>query len=118
MARTRAPQPVNVPDSVAQALVARDLFRLGRRPAPTRYDPGRDQGPGLAQQVRPQLVLRGVMMTDTARALLEGFPGVDGSRLLRTGDSLAGFRVISISRTQVRVAGLDTTWVLPLRRVP
>lgn len=105
-------------DSLSRGIVARDPFRIGRRPSMTPYDPspGSAQGPLTASPQRPQLVLRGILLGDTARALIEGLPGTGGARLVRTGDVIAGFRIAGITRTQARVAGPDTTWTLTLRR--
>ncbi len=113
------PAPSRSLDSAAQFVIARDLFRLGRRPGSGRYNPALLQQPNVpSTAARPQLVLRGVVVSDTASALIEGFPGLDGARLLRIGDSMAGIKVIAISRSQIRVAGRDTTWTVPLRRQP
>jgi hypothetical protein len=129
-APTRAPGPVpgsvaaSRPyqvDSLVPVVITHDLFRFGRRPAEISYDAGRDlnapnQVIGAPPIPRPQPLLRGLISGDTARALIEGFPGIDGSRLLRAGEGLNGLYVASIARGQVRVTGFDTTWVLTLRR--
>lgn len=104
-------------DSLARAVVRANLFRVDRRPAQVAYSPASSESPALvARNSRPSLLLRGVITGDTARALIEGFPNETGSRLVRAGDVIAGLRVASISRTQVRVAGLDTVYLLMLRR--
>lgn len=104
-------------DSALQAVVGRDLFRADRRPAVTRYDPaGMNTGPGVpSAPVRPVLRLRGIMLTDTARALVEGFPATEGGRLVRVGESVAGLRVMAITRLQVRVGTADTSWTLTIQ---
>jgi hypothetical protein len=48
-------------------------------------------------------------------AAIEGLPGIEGGRLLRVGEQLAGYRVASIEGGRVRVVGQDTVWVLMLR---
>jgi hypothetical protein len=48
-------------------------------------------------------------------AVIEGFPGVEGSRVVRVGDAVAGLRVKTISNGRVVIAGTDTTWVLKVR---
>jgi hypothetical protein len=58
---------------------------------------------GLVEGVRPQ-------------ALIEGLPGVEGGRALARGEAVGGLRVAEIFRGQVRVVGMDTVWVLTLRR--
>jgi len=35
--------------------------------------------------------------------------------VVRVGDVVAGLRVQSIGRAQVRIVGMDTTWVLKVR---
>jgi hypothetical protein len=108
------PYPV---DSLALGIVSRDLFRFERRPAAVRYQPALGEGAAtLAPPPRPQLMLRGLVLGDTSRALLEGLPGIEGSRSLRVGDVVAGLRLVAISQAQVRVVGLDTAWTLTLRR--
>ena len=105
------------PDSLVAALVARDPFRVTRRPSDVVYDPVR-----LAQLVtppppKPALVLVGIVW-DRGRdptALVEGLPGVDGARPVRQGESIAGLRVKTIKPDRVVITGLDTTWTLTVR---
>jgi hypothetical protein len=63
------------------------------------------------------LVLSGIVWGSTPAAAIEGIPGVDGSRLLSKGDTIAGLQLRRISRTGVVVAGFDTTWALTIREV-
>jgi len=98
-------------ESVA-AIVSRDPFRIGRRPLLPAYDPLR-----LAEQLAPQapkptLRLVGLVSGADASAVIEGLPGVEGSRVLRVGDVVAGLSVKKISGNQVVIVGMDTTWVL------
>jgi hypothetical protein len=65
---------------------------------------------------RPQLVLHGLITGDTMRALIEGLPGSSGSRVVRVGDVVGGLRVATIAGGSVRIIGMDTTWILRLRR--
>ena len=97
--------------------MARDPFRLARRPSPLAYDPLRLLQPPAPPSPKPALVLVGVVW-DGGRdptALIEGFPGVEGPRSLRTGERTAGLRVTRITATRVIVMGLDTTWTLTVR---
>ncbi len=101
-------------ESVA-AVVARDPFRIGRRPLLPAYDPLR-----LAEQLAPQapkptLRLVGLVSGADPSAVIEGLPGVEGSRVLRVGDVVAGLSVKRISGTHVVIVGMDTTWVLEVR---
>jgi len=105
-------------ESLAAVVVARDVFRVTRRPADVAYDPER-----LAQLAlqpltpKPVLVLTGIVWTpgQDAAVVISGFPGIDGPRVLRVGEQAAGITVRSLSQTEVRLTGMDTTWVLRLR---
>jgi hypothetical protein len=97
------------------AIVSRDPFRIGRRPTVPAYDPQR-----LAEQVappapKPILLLVGVVNGSEPSAVIEGFPGVEGSRVMRVGDVVAGLQVKKIMDGRVVIAGMDTTWVLEVR---
>lgn len=48
-------------------------------------------------------------------ALIEGFPGVEGPRSVRPGDTLAELRVTRITANREKVVGLDTTWTSTVR---
>ena len=101
-------------ESIA-AVVSRDPFRVGRRPALIAYDPVR-----LAEQLapvapKPVLVLVGVLSGADPSAVVEGFPGVEGSRVVRVGDIVAGLRIKQIANNRVVIAGMDTTWVLDVK---
>jgi hypothetical protein len=54
-------------------------------------------------------------MGSTPVAAIEGIPGVEGTRLLARGDTVAGVRIRRIEAAAVTVAGYDTTWVLKVR---
>lgn len=101
-------------ESVA-AIVSRDPFRIGRRPTLPAYDPQR-----LAEQLappppKPTMTLVGVMNGIAPSAVIEGLPGVEGSRVVRVGDVVAGLQIKRITSGQVVIAGMDTTWVLEVR---
>ena len=101
-------------ESVA-AVVSRDPFRIGRRPLLPAYDPLR-----LAEQLappapKPTLRLVGLVSGADPSAVIEGLPGVEGSRVLRVGDVVAGLSVKKISGNRVVIMGMDTTWVLEVR---
>ena len=99
----------------ATAIVSRNPFRIARRPTLPAYDPLR-----LAEQLappppRPVLSLVGVVIGAVPSAVIEGLPGIEGSRVLRVGDVVAGLRVKQISNGRVVIAGMDTTWALEVR---
>lgn len=101
-------------DSVA-AIVSRDPFRIGRLPAITAYDPVRLAQPVAPPPPRPQLALFGVVQGSEPSAVIEGLPGVEGSRVVRVGDVIAGLRIKQIGTNRVVIVGMDTTWVLEVR---
>lgn len=108
--------PVNA-DSVAQLVVARDVFRTERRASLTPYAPNVATDAADEEPVpRPRLRLLGLITGGGSRALIEGFPGTPGARLVGAGERVAGIRVVAIAGRSVRLAGLDTTWTLTLER--
>jgi hypothetical protein len=118
-ARTAVPAIVALPGgaSLAATLVARDPFRLTRRPARIAYDPLPPLRPGALPSPRPVLVLAGIVWDggkDPA-ALIEGFPGITGARSVHRGEAVAGLRVKRIAAGGVVIVGLDTTWTLTVR---
>ncbi len=101
-------------ESIA-AIVNRDPFRIGRLPAITAYDPVRLAQPVAPPPPRPVLTLVGLVNGSDASAVVEGLPGVEGSRVVRIGDSIAGLRIKQIRNNRVVIVGMDTTWVLEVR---
>jgi len=113
-ARSGEVVPKIATDSVA-AIVSRDPFRVGHRPALPAYDPLR-----LAEQLappppRPALVLVGMMEGSLPSAVIEGFPGVEGARVVRAGDVIGLLAVKKVGSGRVVISGMDTTWVLQVR---
>jgi len=64
---------------------------------------------------KPTLILDGVVNGVDPSAVIEGLPGVEGSRVVRVGDVVAGLQVKRITDSRVVIAGMDTTWVLEVR---
>ena len=96
-------------DSLSRAAVVRDVFRASRRPAAITYDPQRAAAPVDANQPpKPVLALLGLVGGDEATAVIEGFPGVEGARVVRVGDVVAGLRVKQIGRASCRERVSDT----------
>lgn len=116
----RLPSPsVGYPaDSIGRSVVKGDPFRVSRRPTDVPYDPLRVASSGAAATgaPKPSLVLTGIVWGATPQAVMEGLPGVDRPRVLRTGDVVAGLCVKRIEPTRVTVVGLDTVWVLTVRQ--
>ena len=113
---TRAADPVAT-DSLNAATVARDPFRLTRRPSAVTYDPLRLAEQTAAPTPKPALQLVGIVWEGGGdpTALVEGLPGVEGLRIMKVGDVVAGLRVRSITIDAVRIVGMDTVWVLKVR---
>jgi hypothetical protein len=98
-------------------LVARDPFRVTRRPSNIVYDPVSPAQPATPPPPKPVLALVGIVW-DSGRdptALIEGLPGVEGPRPVRHGETIAGLRVRAIKPDRVLITGLDTTWTLTVR---
>ncbi len=111
-----APVRLYAADSLAAAIVARDLFRAGRRPAGVVYDPSVVAAPAPAFAVpKPALVLVGLVHGADPTAVIEGFPGIEGGRVVRAGDRVGELRVVGITSDRVRIVGMDTVWVLKVR---
>lgn len=106
-------------DSVARLVVARDLFRIERRPASTPYTavPGVSgvTGAAVPSIPKPPLRLVGLVMGRLPTAVIEGLPGTDTPRAVRVGDLVAGLTVRAIRDSTVVIAGMDTVWVLTVR---
>jgi hypothetical protein len=110
-----APRSYSV-DSLARSAIARDVFRASRRPAAVSYDPqGAVAAVGANQAPKPALALLGLVGGDEATAVIEGFPGIEGARVVRVGDVVAGLRVKHIASDRVTIVGMDTTWTLKVR---
>ncbi len=101
-------------ESVA-GIVSRDPFRIGRRPLLPAYDPMRLTEQLAPPPPKPTLILVGVVNGVDPSAVIEGLPGVEGSRVVRVGDVVAGLQVKKIADGRVFIAGMDTTWVLEVR---
>jgi hypothetical protein len=104
-------------DSLAQAIVPRDPFRVTRRPASLAYDPVRVAQPPVPTPPKPALVLTGIVWDSRGNpsAVLDGLPGGAGPRVVRQGEQVGALRVRHIARDRVVVLGLDTAWTLTVR---
>ena len=103
-------------DSLARVAVSRDAFRSARRAAVIAYDPQRAAAPADVDQApKPVLALVGLVAGAEATAVIEGFPGIEGARIVRVGDVVAGLRVKQVVSDRVTIVGMDTTWILKVR---
>lgn len=123
----RLPSPVSPPqfapphsapyraDSLARVIVAADAFRMDRRPLARAYEVARVGAPAAPVPLRPTLTLVGLVAGDQGTAVIDGLPGIEGSRVMRLGEVVAGFRLARIEGNRAVVIGMDTTWVLTVR---
>lgn len=103
-------------DSIVQVVVSRDAFRITRRPAEASFNPVHtDAALTTGSEPKPLLSVVGIISGSMPTAIIEGFPGTDGPRVVRVGDTIAGLRVRSIEALAVRVSGMDTTWLLKVK---
>jgi hypothetical protein len=101
---------------VAESMIARFVaaapFRRDRRP------PSRSPGPVLASSAapvpRPELRLTGLALGGRPAAVIDGWPGAEGGRLLVVGDTAAGLRLVRVSADGAVVVGRDTVYRLRL----
>lgn len=106
-------------DSLAGAIARGAVFRERRSPARVAFDPSLPAGtqPALppAGPPKPAIQLVGIAWSSEPVALLDGVPGMDGSRAMQRGDTAGGLRLRRISPREVVMTGYDTTWTLRLR---
>jgi len=95
--------------------IERDAFRLSRKASPVAYDPLRLTEQVVPSPPKPVLTLLGVVYGAEATAVVQGFGGIDGFRVVRVGDRVVGIVVKAIGPREVWLVGFDTTWVLRLR---
>lgn len=104
-------------ESIA-ALARHNPFRLTRDAAPLPYDPA---GPPLTAEPpapgMPAPILTGIVWGGGREpgAVVEGLLGIDGPRVLRAGDTIAGLSVRRIGPGDVVIVGHDTGWTLRVR---
>jgi hypothetical protein len=104
-------------DSLVRLVVSRTPFRARRRPAAVRFDPTPATQPSELQTntPKPTLSLSGIVWGAEPTAVVQGLPGVEGSKVVRRGDVIGGIRVSRIDRSRIWLSGLDTTWTLALK---
>jgi hypothetical protein len=109
-------------DSLVTLVRERNLFRQRRQPSPPALH-GDDvlfsdasSATGAASDTRPSIQLQGIVAGSAPSAVILGLPGVEGARVVRPGDVIGSLTIQHIWDDSVRVAGLDTLWILPLRR--
>jgi hypothetical protein len=113
----QVPDERSRPDSLAHAIAARDPFRLTRAPSVVPFNP-EAPSTGYApppRPPRPPLALAGIVLGDDPLALIDGLPGVEGSRVMRLGERVGDYVLRAVASDHVVIAGPDTTWTLRLR---
>ena len=113
-AAARAPAPYRS-DSLARVVVAADAFRIDRRPPARAYEVARVGAPVALAPRKPTLTLVGLVAGDQGTAVIDGLPGIEGSRVMRLGEVVAGLRLARIEGDRAVMIGMDTTWVLTVR---
>ena len=109
-------------DSVADAIVANDMFRLANAPASVRYDPnGERRGTATAASprpapVRPIMTLRAIVGGPPWQAVVDGIPGRAPGTIVRAGSEFDRLVARRVTRDSVIIQGPDTTWVLTFQR--
>lgn len=104
-------------DSIAILLVSRDPFRPDRHPAPVAFSPAPAEASDVeSQPPKPSLLVSGIVWSSEPSAVVEGLPGVEGGKLMRPGETANGITLRRMTRDHVVLSGLDTTWVLFMRK--
>jgi hypothetical protein len=102
-------------DSIVRLIIARTPFRVARRPAAVAFDPRLPTQIEAPAVPKPVLALSGIVWGADPTAIIQGLPGIEGSKVVRHGDVVGGIKVSRIERERVWVTGLDTTWALAVR---
>jgi hypothetical protein len=106
------------PDSIAHAMEDAAAFRERRVKTRIAFDPSQPAGapaPPQPEPARPPIQLVGIVWGSHPMALVDGIPGVDGSRAMQRGDTAGGLRLRRITPGSVVMTGYDTTWTLRVR---
>ena len=103
-------------DSLARLIAQRNVFRANRSAASARFDPHGPEGSAAPPPApRPAPVVAGILSSAEPAVLIEGIPGVEGTRVLRVGERVGDYVIRLITADRVVIAGRDTTWTLPIR---
>lgn len=100
---------------VAMQVIANDPFRLDRRPAELPFGTAPRSAEALARPTEVAPTVSGIVGPPW-RAVLEGIRGREGSILVAKGDTVGGYRIVSLSTDTVVIQAKDTTWRLSVRK--
>jgi hypothetical protein len=104
------------PDSLAALITRRDPFRMSREPGAVPFNPdAAADAPPPPRAPRPPLALAGIVLGAEPLALIDGLPGLEGSRVMRVGERAGDYVLRAITADRVVIAGPDTTWTLRVR---
>lgn len=106
-------------DSLARAIAHRNPFRSDRRSSRIAFDPAVVRGAAAAPVATPDPNLIGVVGGGSSfAAVLRGFPGLEGARVLGPGERAGAYTVRAVYDDSAIVAGPDSLLRLRLRRGP
>lgn len=111
------PEPMPALDSLVEATVEDNPFRLDRSPADVSAgDADRAASPPPPRPPRPQPpVLTALLGGDQWRAILENVPGSERAMIVSVGMQAGPFKVLSVGPQGVRLSSGDTAWRIRLK---
>jgi hypothetical protein len=96
----------------ADSLVARDPFRVSRRPASAVFGEQRVELPAEAPGMSP--TVSGIIWSSPPAAIVSGIPVPGESRVMRVGDVVSGIRLTRIRPSEIILNSAGDTWRLRL----
>jgi len=121
VAQVPAPMRDDSLETLEETVTQGNLFRLARRPASAAFAPrdGRTASPMyVPPPVAPPkaaLILKAIIGGPPWQGVIEGFPGREGSTMVRAGDKIDRYTVRSITRDSLVIQAPDTTYRLTMK---
>lgn len=114
---TAIPSPSPAIDSLLEATIEDNPFRLDRSPADVSAgDADRAASPPPPKPPRPQPpVLTALLGGDQWRAILENVPGNERAMIVGAGMQAGPFKVLSVGPRGVHLSSGDTSWQIRLK---
>jgi len=105
-------------DSATSHAVARDPFRVDRKPATVAFAiaPTGVAGPPVPAAPIVRIVLHGTIGGPPWRAIISGIPGRDGTIVVSSGDTLGTVSIRRVNKDGVTVSVRDSTWTVTLAK--